>query len=257
MMKICIDRAYKSTANDDVMSVASVIFKPVPYKRFAREWKRMLKPWGATAFHATDFYSGYEEFRRDTPERKELFDQDSKRIPSLIGPHIRKALVVAFRPGEVMPLLSEAWKERMGDSLHVMAVQLALLSIGQWAKESGYCEGFACFAEGGDDDSSQAEEVVKNMMKDHISGPHIQVATFTTVYKKGVVRGLEAADFFAWHWNTQYYRERDGLSSPPRKDFAAFIGIAGDKAEEIFLTGTKLRNFLTLGEAHMRLPQDV
>lgn len=58
----------------------------------------MLKAWGATAFHATDFYSGAKEFKRNTVERKRLFEEDSKRIPRMIGACVQRILIVSFKP---------------------------------------------------------------------------------------------------------------------------------------------------------------
>ncbi len=117
MIKVYLDRGAKTVHDDGVMCVAAVIFRPIPYKRFVRPWSRMLKGWGAPAFHATDFYNGAEDFKRDTPERKALFDADSRRIPGMIGPHITRALAIAFRPLEAEPLLSDL-REKFGRSLH-------------------------------------------------------------------------------------------------------------------------------------------
>jgi hypothetical protein len=168
MLKLWFDRGEKKVADDRAMAVSAVVFKPTAYKQFVRPWNRMLRAWNATAFHATDFYTGYEEFVRDTPERKMLFEQDSRRLPSLIAPHLTQALAVAFRPDEVMPLLSDRWKQSFGDSLHSLAVQMALFAIGEWAKERKYFGGFAVFIEDGDPDSAEVETAVKNMSRDAI-----------------------------------------------------------------------------------------
>jgi len=256
MMRIYLDRGEKTISDKGVMTVGTVVFKPVSYKQFVRPWVRMLKPWGAKAFHATDFYCGYDEFKRDTPRRKALFEDDSRRIPGLIAPHIEKALAVAFRPDEVLPLLSDRWKESFGTSLHAMSVQLALILLGWWAKEIRYHDGFAAFAEGGDPDSGYVDLVVNNMRRDPVAAPHIQLKTFTTVTERGLIRGIEAADFFAWHWNQHYlHRDRIGKGDRPRKDYEAFARMAGDKAQETFLTGWKLKHFLELGDEHIRLTE--
>jgi hypothetical protein len=62
----------------------------------------MLKDWQASAFHATDFYNGAVEFERNTPARRKLFDEDSKRIPGMITDHIQHILLVSFRPREFL-----------------------------------------------------------------------------------------------------------------------------------------------------------
>jgi hypothetical protein len=250
MIKVYLDRGEKTVTDDGVMCVATVIFRPFPYKRFARPWSRMVRAWGANAFHATDFYNGAEEFKRATPAKQKRFQEDSRQIPRMISLHITRALAIAFRPQEAEPLLSQLWKERFGSSLHAMAVQLALISLGWWAKENRYFDGFAVFMESGDKHEALISEIVGNMRRDEIAGKHIQVKSFATV-DKGVARGVEAADFFAWHYNTHYLtRIRTGRVG--RKDVAAFVEVAADKVDEMFLTGWKLKHFLELGEAHLR-----
>ena len=69
MLKVYLDRGAKSDADDSVVAVAATVFKPLGYKRFVRPWERMLHEWSASVFHATDFYSGAKEFKRDTPSK--------------------------------------------------------------------------------------------------------------------------------------------------------------------------------------------
>jgi hypothetical protein len=85
MLKVYLDRGAKSDSSDSVVSVASAIFKPVAYKQFVRPWNRMLRGWRASAFHATDFYNGAGEFKRDTPAKLERHITDSKLLPRIIG----------------------------------------------------------------------------------------------------------------------------------------------------------------------------
>ena len=243
MLRAFLDLGEKRDSADAVMCVASVIFKPTRYKQFVRAWKRMLKRWGASAFHATDFYSGAKEFVRDSPGRKQLFDEDSRKIPKLIGGHIRRVFFVSFRPEEFNSVASPEWKQRFGTSTHSHGVQLALIANGWWRYEKCPHESFTYFMETGDVDEGEVVRTVERMRQDRSTGTSqlIGVASFSAV-GKGQARGLEAADFVAWHWNKHYMdRIRMGDEDNPRKDFAAFVDASADKIEYIFATRDKLK----------------
>jgi hypothetical protein len=248
MLKVSLDRGLKQDSTDGVISVAAVMFKPIRYKQFVRPWNRMLKPWGATAFHSTDFYNGAEEFKRDTPERCDLFDQDSKRIPGMISDHIHNILLVSFRPEEFNNVASPVWKEKFGTSVHSHAVQLLLISNGWWRMERCPHERFAYFMETGDTDEGEVVKTVERMRNDRETGTGdvIGVSSFTPI-DKGKARGLEAADFAAWHWNKWYMDKlRKGNGLNPRKDFFAFAEATAGKFRTIFATGDKLKYFFSL-----------
>src|SRR5947209_19598605 len=101
MLRVYLDRGEKRDKTDCVMCVVATVFKPSPYKQFVRPWERMLRKWEASAFHATDFYSGCEEFKRkDIPKREAWFQEDCRTIPNLVGENIERVLAVAFRPEE-------------------------------------------------------------------------------------------------------------------------------------------------------------
>jgi hypothetical protein len=248
MLKVYLDLGRKVDSTDGVVSVASVIFKPTPYKQFVRPWKRMLKPWNAKAFHATDFYPGGGEFKRDTPERLALFNQDSMRIPGMISDHIHSVLLVAFRPAEFNEIASPRWKEKFGTSVHSHAVQLAVISNGWWRLDHCKHERLAYFMETGDDAEGEIVRTVQRMRNDEVTGTGnvIGISSFTPT-DKGKARGLEAADFVAWHWN-KYYMDKlrlgDGMN--PRKDFRAFADATAGKFKQIFATGDALKYFFSL-----------
>lgn len=253
MLKAYVDLGQKADSTDDVMCVGCVIFKPTPYKQFIRPWKRMLKAWGASAFHATDFYNGAEEFKRDTPERCKLFEEDSKLIPSMIGSHVERVLLVSFRPQEYFQLAPPGWVERFGSSVHSVAMQLCLISNGWWRYERCRHERFAYFMETGDPDEIEVLKTVTRMRHDKENGSAeiIKVSSFTPV-EKGLAKGLEAADFAAWHWNKYYMdKVRNGKPMEPRKDFRAFANIVDEKLDFMFTTGEILKYLFS------RVPQSV
>jgi len=130
MLKVYLDRGAKRDADDSVVAVAATVFKPLGYKRFVRPWKRMLHGWRASAFHATDFYSGAKEFKRDTPSTQERFNRDCKLIPKFVGENVEHILVVAARPDEFQTEASEQWKETFGTNVHSIGVQMILIAMG-------------------------------------------------------------------------------------------------------------------------------
>ncbi len=246
MLKVYLDLGAKKDMTDGVMCVASVIFKPTPYKQFFRPWNRMLEAWGASAFHATDFYNGAGEFKRDTPDKKHLFEEDCKRIPKMVGHHLEKILLVSFRPDEFDRVASPEWKEKFGTSVHAHAVQLLLIANGWWITSKHPSECFAYFMETGDTDEGEVLKSVEGMRHDKQSAPVIKISSFATV-DKGAARGIEAADFAAWHWNKYYMDKiRAGEKDRPRKDFAALVDAAEDKIKYMFLTEADLKYFFSL-----------
>lgn len=249
MLKAYLDFGQKRHPTaDSVVCVGSVVFKPTPYKQFLRPWSRMLKRWGASAFHATDFYSGGGEFKRDTQEKQQLFDHDSRSLPAMIARHVEHVLMVSFKPDEFNRVASEQWKAAFGTSVHSHAVQLCLIANGWWRHAKCPTESFAYFMESGDEDEGEISKTVERMRNDRGTGTDavIRVASFARV-NKGSARGLEAADFVAWHWNKYYMdKMRVGDDMNPRKDFAAFAGIAKDKLKYIFASGAYLQYFFSL-----------
>ncbi len=247
MLKVYLDRAAKRDAKDEVMCVASVIFKPTAYKQFVRAWNRMVKAWGVKAFHATDFYSGGGAFKRDTPEKQRRYEEDSRRIPEMIAKAISRILIVSFRPAEFAAVAPPMWRDA-GGNLHSLAIQTCLLSNGDWLKEKKQFESFAYFMESGDEGEAEVLEAVAGMRAHEKTTKHIKVASFTTV-DKGLARGLEAADCVAWHWNKYYMdSERAERVRRPRKDFLFLTEAAKGKCQCIFATGEDLKILFSLPE---------
>src|SRR6187455_1196622 len=119
MLKVYLDRGAKS-GKRGVMSIAGAMFWPFFYEQFLHVWQPFLDGWGASTFHATDFYPGAREFWRKRPdgtkdpERTALFERDSYRLPSLIAPYVRKLFVVAFREAEFEAVAPLEWRQRFG-----------------------------------------------------------------------------------------------------------------------------------------------
>ncbi|HWZ55056.1 MAG TPA: hypothetical protein VNZ63_03240 [Verrucomicrobiae bacterium] len=249
MLKGFMDRGEKFDATDRVACVVATVFKPTLYKQFVRPWERMLKRWGASAFHATDFYNGAEEFKRDTSEKKKWFDEDARQIPILIGENVTRILCVAFRPDEFVARASAEWKGNFGTDTHAIAAQLCLVINGWWLQEKKPSESFAYVQEAGDESEGKVAEAARRMRIDKGYSALIRVRSFNMV-DKGVAKGLEASDFVAWHWNKHYMdRLRKGYPEP-RKDFAALMNLTErqGKVQSAFITGDKLNTFFEVLE---------
>ena len=247
MMKVYVDRGAKSDSDDAIASVASAIFKPVGYKQFVRPWNRMLRGWGASAFHATDFYNGAKEFKRDMRAKNERFEADSRLLPRILGQNIKHILVVATRPAEFLKEAPEKWKNAFGTNVHSIGVQMILIALGWWAEAHHFNERFAYFRESGDADDAEVATTVERMRNgDPDTARLIRVSSFAHV-EKGVARGTEAADFIAWHWNKWYMDKlRHGKPQEPRKDFGALVDLTEGRFKYIFLTGAYLKFFFSL-----------
>ena len=249
VMKVYVDRGAREDTADGVMCVAATVFKPVPYKRFVRHWNRMLAEWKAPAFHATDFYPGAPgPFARASQDAKDRFQRDCREIPVLIGEHTEQIIATSFLRSEYDRAAPDQWKQKYGDNLHSLAVQMCMIAIGHWARGRRYFGGFSYVVESGDKSEGHVSTTVANMRADQNLGPHIQCESYTVV-AKGHARGLEAADMVAWHWNKCYV---DHLSKPEserrdvRKDFSELVRISEDKIHLYFPSGEKLRYFLSL-----------
>jgi hypothetical protein len=251
MMKVFVDLGAKTDETDGVLCVAAALFKPHLYKKFIRSWNKIFRGWGSPAFHATDFYPGAKQFKRDTPERRLLFARDCQSIPRIIGQNVERVVLVSFRPNEYEELASPAWKKTFGTSLLSLGLQVCLLEIGWWADETCPRESFAYFMEAGDKDEAAALSGVEGMRRDVKTNAVIRVSSFASKLK-GSERGLEAADFLAWHWNKYYMDKiRHGLAGDPRKDFAEMIRTSKSQVFVIFLTGDDLKFFFS------RVPKEV
>jgi len=246
MLKVFLDRGAKRDSTDEIIAVAATVFKPLRYKQFVRPWNRMLRGWGASAFHATDFYNGAGEFKRDSQSKRERFEKDSKIIPKLVGKPAENILIVAARPEELLRAAPPGWKEQFGTSVHSLGVQMCLISMGWWAEKHHFNERFAYFRESGDEDDGEVASTVERMRHGHADTARmIRVSSFIHV-NKGVARGTEASDFVAWHWNKYYMDKiRKGDAENPRKDFAALAAASERKIRYIFLTGDYLTFFFS------------
>jgi hypothetical protein len=264
MLKVYMDRGAKADAGG-IMCVAAAMFKPAAYKRLCREWKRLLEGWGAGAFHATDFYPGGGEFRRTgsdgqiDPRRVAKYQQDSKRIPHIIGNTAHKLFVVSFRQFEFEAVAPIAWQRHFG-SLYGVALQLALDAIGHWANSVKYHGKIAYFIESGDEGQADADRAFLACRTDPGRRAHTRFATHT-FGAKGMFRGCEVADFIGWQWNKFYADTLATDTGAPRrdmrKDLEALLLLKHGLLEVFLFTGPTLEKFLIERGCTRTPPTDV
>ena len=75
------------------------------------------------------------------------------------------------------------------------------------------------------------------------------MSSIPTGVKKGQARGLEVADFLAWHWNKDFADRiaAAGRPRPMRKDIKALMDLLRIREERIdvrLMTGAALEDFL-------------
>ena len=240
MLRGFIDKGAKSDAGG-VMCVSAALFQKTPYKRFCRELGSLLEPWGAPAFHATDFYPGGGRFKRNTPERKERYLRDSKRLPIIIGTNMRAIVSVSFKIDEYEAVAPAAWRARFG-SLHRIATQFTLMAVRVWMNKSNVTTPVAYVFEAGDDDEAEVQEALDQFWENPIHRKHLRMATRPIPVQKGQARGLEASDFLAWHWN-KFYVDSLTVADQPRamrKDIAALLQMRPNDVVVHLLSGRAL-----------------
>src|SRR5262245_43417020 len=139
MLKVYLDRAARKDGYGTV-AIAGALFWPFSYDQFLHVWEPFLKEWEASAFHATDFYPGARDFRRKRPdgtpdpERMSWFERDTRRIPGLIEPYVRKLFLVAFSRDEYEAVAPLTWRQKYGP-VNFVAAQMMAQSIGHWAND--------------------------------------------------------------------------------------------------------------------------
>ena len=127
------------------MCVAAAAFRPFGYEWFLHEWRLILDAWGASAFHASDFYPGGRKspFWRNhpdgtvDPERLARFERHSKEIPLIIGKYVHQLFVMSLRKDEFEAVAPSAWRQQFG-GVHRVAAQMTLSQVGFWAQRVNY-----------------------------------------------------------------------------------------------------------------------
>jgi hypothetical protein len=255
MLKVYIDRGARKDGQG-VVSVAGALFWPFFYEQFLQGWQPFLDGWGAPAFHATDFYpGGGDYFWRERPrgtkdqERVDRFERDSRRLPGLIEPYVRKLFVVAFQKNEYETVAPLAWRQRFGD-VNSIAAQMICQSVGFWADREKHEGEIAYFYETGDGpDDEQFHNALQRVFRVPERRRFARMASTPIGLEKGKARGLEVADFLSWHWNKYHAETRmaEGRPRELRKDIRALMEMLEMRQETIdvrLFTGDGLRDFL-------------
>ena len=247
--------------------MAACLFKPPKYKQFVRRWEQMLKgilPGGALFFHATEFFPGGGIFK-DVPRAKR--DAIAATLPDLLDEFLHQVIAASFKEDEFIREAPPLWKKRFG-SLTGVAVQMCAGGIGHWANERSNNGPIAYVFESGEADEAEAGTAFTNISRSPKIKAHSRYRSHTFT-AKGLARGLEAADYFAWHWNkfdaeTLSRSVGDPSRRATRKDFHSLVMRNPEKYRVFTFTGPELHVFLTamwnsprialepLGKSHTR-----
>lgn len=128
--------------------------------------------------------------------------------------------------------------------------------IGHWANRVGYVGKVEYVIEDGDD-GVEMQAALKRLYASAEQRAHTRMAAHPRLAPKGNVRGLEASDFVAWHWNKYYEESVKTDARRPRKDLVAFLDHTPKNKVLVYLyTGRDLEQFL-LDNGCSRVPPPV
>ena len=254
MLKAFMDKGARPDAGA-IMCIGTALFKPTRYKQFCRKWEQLLADLGVPFLHATDFYCRAGLYRNILNADWHLA---CRRIPELIDEYATQLLSVSFRQREFEDVAPAAWRARFG-SLHGIAVKVSLDALGYVLDERRNFEPVAYVLESGDATQAHVDRVLRKV------GENSQARKVSRYRShmfagKGVERGLEVADCFAWHWNKFYAETVARPIREMRQDLHAMIDGNPAKYRVYLFTGDTLRQFLInhgCYEAHpARIPAD-
>jgi len=234
------------------MCVAAALFKSGKHKLFKREWEKMLRSMGNKPyFHATDFFPGGGIYKDLSHARRA---EIAKQLPQLIDDHVHQVCAVSVKADEFDARAPLEWRKKFG-SLHAVAAQMCAGVVGRWANERGYTGPIAYFIEAGDEDEGDVNNRFKGLSWNATQAKHIRYYSHSFI-PKGSARGLEVADYFAWHWNKldaeTLSRVGEDDQRPWRKDFRALVDSNHKKYKVIRLIGASLDEFLISQGCHLK-----
>jgi hypothetical protein len=136
-------------------------------------------------------------------------------------------------------------------------------SVGHWANRENYDGEIAYFFETGDIDTASVEDALRKLYDRPDQRKHTRMASTPIGVDKGKARGLEVADFLAWHWNKYVVESMPPTRvRPMRGDINALMAILKAKGKKIdvrVLTGKPFEDFLIEQGCHrsITVPSDV
>jgi hypothetical protein len=151
-------------------------------------------------------------------------------------------VTATLKEDEFNAVAPAAWRDVFG-SLHGVAAQMCAGAIGHWANERGYHGPIAYVFESGDEDEGDVDNRFQSLSLNPIQSKHIRYHSHSFV-KKGGARGLEAADYFAWHWN-----KFDAETMTPFSEKQKFRDMRKDLRALVMGNPRKYRVFRFIGEA--------
>jgi len=216
-----IDRGALPDKAERVMCVACCLFKEGKYADFNRKWRTMHRRLGVPIFHATDFYGRWGDYK----EVDEVKWRDvGHRMPEMINQHTEQVHAVSFREDEFWSVAGDAWRKKFGPSIYSAAVQLCLGVTGLWCERKPFNGEIVYVFEV---EPKEDQNAANNAIVATIANPGMRRFTryrsHAFVPKSEAAAGLEASDYFAWHWNKYYSETVFKRKRKMREDFKALI----------------------------------
>lgn len=232
-----MDRGALPQKAERAMCVACCIFKRSGYGDFVRKWRKLHRPLKVSAFHATDFYTRGGDYRGvDQAKWREV----GRCMPHVINGQVLQVLAISFREDEFWRIAGDEWRSAYGDSLYSAAVQLCVGATGYWCDRRQFTGRVRYFLESGEEDQAAADAALRSIARNPRLGPHARYLSHAFI-NKGDAPGLEAADYFAWHWNKYHADTLYKYERRMRADFRQLVMADPDKYAVYHYTDDVLR----------------
>jgi hypothetical protein len=182
-------------ANGEPMSVAGYIFKPTAYRRFCREWRRMLAagPSRTTHFHMTHLYARSYEYEGWTVE-------DRAKVLALAVDAVKANMLcgisVLFRQTDFERYAPPLWRFNQG-SMYSTSCQMVLNATRLWMDDNKSFLPIAYAFESGHRFWNEADDVMAGIGKNPELKKLFRYRTHFALDKEESF-GLQAADLLSW-----------------------------------------------------------
>ncbi len=169
------------------MTVSGFISRVDKWDRFERRWSKILREYGLSTFHMTDYVSGqgdYSQFKGNSPLRKTFQDQLTACVAKNTNKAIRFTLILRdYREVNRRFKL----RERLGPP-YVICARECLMHARNWARKKKCESTMLYYFEKGDKDQGLFEKAAEEMVS----------PSQVIFLAKGALGAFQAADFMAW-----------------------------------------------------------
>lgn len=192
------------TAPDQKVAIAAAVIAPVPaWRRFEREWRRVMQKEGFKCFHTAECVArnGKSEFG-DWDEAKR--DRVIRRMKQLIKKYAARVIALAIHKADFDEVVTGEVRELAGKSHYTIAVRSLLGDVKRWRtmREHSVQQIEYIFDWMEPNTDGRREEVEGILCKAHLAQRSLEsfgiYQGFYAFRKRCAVVQLQAADFVAW-----------------------------------------------------------